>query len=98
MDATVTANKSNARTNQASAPVNLQKLRVGLFLATLTLGFLRAWSSRKAMDPDGIAYLDMADSYLRADWHTALNGLWSPFYSWLLGGAILIFRPSPALE
>jgi 4-amino-4-deoxy-L-arabinose transferase-like glycosyltransferase len=98
MDDSVTTYSSIPRTTRASAPANLGKLRSGLFFATLTLGLLRAWASRQAMDPDGIAYLDMADSYLRRDWYTALNGLWSPFYSWLLGAAILIFRPSPAFE
>src|SRR4029450_1438848 len=37
------------------------------------------------MTPDGISYLDIADAYMRRDWHTAINSVWSPLYSWLLG-------------
>jgi hypothetical protein len=38
--------------------------------------------------------LDVADAYLRRDWHTALNSYWSPLYSWLLALAFLIVKPS----
>jgi hypothetical protein len=47
---------------------------------------------------DGISYLDMADAYIRADWGMALNGLWSPLYSWILGLAMLAVKPSPYWE
>jgi hypothetical protein len=33
---------------------------------------------------DAVSYLDVADSYAHRDWATALNGYWSPAYSWLL--------------
>jgi hypothetical protein len=50
------------------------------------------------MGPDGISYLDMGDAYLRGDWHTAVNVYWSPLYSWLLGAALKILRPSAYWE
>jgi hypothetical protein len=50
------------------------------------------------MGNDGVSYLDMADAYLRRDWHTALNGYWNPLYSWLIGLDFLIFHPSPYRE
>ncbi|HEV2705894.1 MAG TPA: hypothetical protein VGV59_08210, partial [Pyrinomonadaceae bacterium] len=67
----------------------------GCFLAAaFMLGALHAWSARHAINPDGISYLDMGDAYLRGDWGTAINGLWSPLYSCLLGLALLVVQPS----
>jgi len=47
---------------------------------------------------DVVSYLDVADAYRRQDWNGALNGYWSPLYSWALGLAESIVRPSPAWE
>ncbi len=46
------------------------------------------------MNPDGIAYLDIGDAYFRGDWEAALNPVWSPLYSWVLGLAGAIGKPS----
>ncbi|MDQ3812535.1 MAG: hypothetical protein M3347_01135, partial [Armatimonadota bacterium] len=54
--------------------------------------------TRHVMNPDGIAYLDMGDAYWRGDWNTAINALWSPLYSWVLGGALLVLQPSREWE
>ena len=62
------------------------------------LGLLHAWTDRHTMNPDGIMYLDMGDAYLRGDWNMAINSYWSPFYSWLLGLAILVLKPLPYWE
>lgn len=58
------------------------------------LGFLQAWGGRFYIEPDGVNYLDVADAYLRGDWGSAINGYWSPLYSWLLAGVKGLFRPS----
>ena len=50
------------------------------------------------MGADGISYLDIGDAYIRGDWHAALNAMWSPFYSWLLGLTLHVFKPSPFWE
>ena len=34
-----------------------------------------------------------ARSYLRHDWHTAVNGYWGPLYSWLLAIGMRFFHP-----
>ena len=47
---------------------------------------------------DGIAYLDMAKAYLAHDWHSAINGYWSPLYSWLLALLMGVFTPKPESE
>ena len=45
------------------------------------------------MGPDGISYLDIGDAYLRGDWYVAVNAMWSPFYSWLAGFWLMLFKP-----
>jgi len=43
-------------------------------LLAVALGGLHTWAaiSRFSMNPDGIAYLDMADAYMRGDWRAAV--------------------------
>jgi len=68
-----------------------------LVLAGL-LGSLQAVYFRTSMNPDGIAYLDMGDAYLRGDWATALRSHWSPLYAWILGAVLRLVQPSPSVE
>jgi hypothetical protein len=77
-----------------------QRLRILLWLIALVLGGLQAWAavSRYSMNPDGVAYLDMGDAYLRGDWNMAINGYWSPLYSWILGVAMYVLQPSMRWE
>lgn len=42
---------------------------------------------------DSISYLDIADATFRGDWKNAINSFWSPFYSWILGAVLAVFRP-----
>jgi len=74
-------------------------------LVAAALGFLQAWGRRHDsgdgvayMGADGIAYLDIGDAYWRGDWAAAINAMWSPFYSWLMGLALRLFQPSPFHE
>jgi hypothetical protein len=66
--------------------------------AAVVLGALQAVAFRTSMNPDGIAYLDMGDAYLRGDWATAIRSHWSPLYAWLLGVALRLVQPAPAAE
>jgi hypothetical protein len=50
------------------------------------------------MNADGIAYLDIGDAYFRADWENAINPVWPPLYSWLLGLVNAVFEPSMIWE
>ena len=75
------------------------------WLTALLLGFLQAWARRHVsadglayMGPDGISYLDIGDAYMRGDWYVAVNAMWSPFYSWLTGLWLYLFKPSPFWE
>lgn len=62
------------------------------------LGALQAWVFRDFMNPDGISYLDISDAWLRADWRSGTNGLWSPLYPMLLVVARLSFKPAALSE
>lgn len=50
------------------------------------------------MNADGIAYLDIGDAYFHADWANAINAVWSPLYSWILGLVNFIVQPSMQWE
>ena len=80
-----------------SAPA-LGRLRLALWALAAGLGGLEAFAGRHVVNPDGIAYLDIADAYGRGDWTSALNAYWSPLYSWLLAGVFAVVRPPPYWE
>ena len=71
-----------------------------LIILALTLGALHTWVaiSSHSMNADGISYLDIGDAYFRGDWENAINPVWSPLYSWVLGLVLFIFRPSMSWE
>lgn len=69
-------------------------IRLVCWIICFVIGALAAWCARTTMYPDGISYLDIGDSYCRGDWHNALNAYWSPLYSWIVGVALKVFRPS----
>lgn len=80
--------------------VRLPWLRTLLRLVALGLGAAHTVIAvmQQSMNEDGIDYLDMGDAWLRGDWDMAVNGIWSPLYSWILGAMIQIFQPSIAWE
>lgn len=80
--------------------LNKKYLLEGIFgLAALLLGLLQILAHPYSLaTDDAIAYLDIGDSYLRGEWKSAINGYWSPFYSWLLGLTMAVLRPSAYWE
>lgn len=58
--------------------------RLAAWLILMLLGGLQAFTFADRLDPDGIAYLDIAAAYARGDWAAAVNPYWSPAISWLL--------------
>jgi hypothetical protein len=40
------------------------------------------------VDPDATAYLTISERYANGDWGRAVNGYWSPWSCWLVGGCI----------
>jgi hypothetical protein len=81
--------------NRLLRPNLLERL---LILATLALGAVHAWIGRYAMNPDGMSYLDVGDSFFRHDWANAVNAWWSPLYPWTLGTVLGVIKPSPKWE
>lgn len=75
-------------------------LTAAFWLLALTLAALQTWAAIRShsMNADGIAYLDIGDAYLRGDWETAINPVWSPLYSWILGAAMALLQPPMAGE
>jgi hypothetical protein len=69
-----------------------------LMFASLALGLLHAWVGRYSMNPDGMSYLDVGDSFFRRDWANAINAYWSPLYPWILGSVLGLTKPSPKWE
>lgn len=71
-------------------------LRLLLPLLALALGAVHTTVAMvsQSMNEDGIGYLDMGDAWMRGDWDMAVNGTWSPLYSWLLGGVVHLLQPS----
>jgi len=65
-----------------------------ILIVCIVLAAIEAWISRFAMISDGVSYLDIGDAYLRHDWPAAINAYWSPMYSWGMGSALYVFRPS----
>lgn len=79
---------------------NPSKIRNWCRALAIVLGALHAYAAIKSqsMNADGIAYLDIGDAYFRGDWATAINPVWSPLYSWLLGLVNFIFKPAMQWE
>ena len=50
------------------------------------------------MNADGINYLDIGDAYMRCDFEVAINSVWSPLYSWILGAVMAVVQPSMRWE
>jgi hypothetical protein len=74
---------------------NLRRIQVLFRLLAIGLGVLHVYAAIKSqsMNADGISYLDIGDAYFRADWVNAINPVWSPLYSWILGFANFVIRP-----
>jgi 4-amino-4-deoxy-L-arabinose transferase-like glycosyltransferase len=74
----------------------LRWLEIAFWLIAILLGFFHTWADHHyLMNADAMSYLDIAEAYLRKDWHSAVNSYWSPLYSWLIALALFIVRPSP---
>lgn len=73
-------------------------MRVAFWAAIIIVGALYSWTVRHSMNSDGVVYLDLADALIRGDFKTALSAYWSPLYSWILAGAVLVLQPSSQWE
>lgn len=74
------------------------RLRRIAWILVVVMGLVQAWAGRHFMNPDGVSYLDVGDKYFQQDWTWAINAYWSPLYSWVLGAALFVLRPSSYWE
>ena len=91
---------SGATSGSATSTDAVLTARVRFFAACILAlaGLIAAVYGRRAMQSDGISYLDMGEAILRGDWKMAVNGHWSPLYPWLQGLALRLLRPSAYWE
>src|SRR5687767_12529630 len=80
-------------------PMVRRQLRLIAWVIALLLGLLQALAHyQEISSTDCISYLDIGDAYFRHDLKPAINSSWSPLYSWVLGAAIYVVRPSAYWE
>jgi hypothetical protein len=72
-----------------------RRLETALVLVVLVMASVPAWLGRDDCNQDGLQYLEAARAWSRGDVGLALNGYWSPLYSWLVAGVMTVVRPGP---
>jgi hypothetical protein len=80
--------------------VDSVQIRILFRILAIGMASVHVWAaiSSQSMNADGISYLDIGDAYFRGDWANAVNAVWSPLYSWILGFVNFIFKPSMQWE
>ena len=96
---TAVSNNTSAEADTLYVRFRASKLTWLRFLCravAIGMGGLHAWvaATQQSMSEDGISYLDMGDAYLRGDWNMAVNTVWSPLYSWILGVGMKVIQPT----
>jgi hypothetical protein len=88
------------RANFSQPATAYRWLRYIFLVSAIALAALHTWAAitTYSMSEDGISYLDVGDAYMRGDWNMALNSVWSPMYSWILGAAMRLLNPSMRWE
>lgn len=61
-----------------------ESLPLALIVIYLALGFLLLPRFRYVVNADGLSYISIAKKYLAGKFSEAINGYWSPLFSWLL--------------
>lgn len=83
---------------QAAAPRDTARAHLGSAGIVLLLGVLQAIWHRRALNPDGVAYLDLSDELLAGQWGAVVQGYWSPLYPALLALGRVVFGRGAAHE
>jgi len=69
-----------------------RRRRIVFWSIVVLLGFVQVWSHRQLVDHDGVAYLDIAEKYAQGPWTSAINGFYSPLYSWLMAIGLFLLQ------
>ena len=64
---------------------------VAAFLVQIVLAIKTAWLVRDQLNPDGLAYMAIAQYYLNGQTASMISGVWSPLLSWLIVPWLLVF-------
>jgi len=62
-------------------------------LVALAVGFFQVFIGG-VFNSDGASYCDVADAYLRGDFHDAISSYWSPVYPWLIAALFSVRHPA----
>src|SRR5919204_1917146 len=71
------------------------RIEVIAWCVLFVLAAIQAWFFRHAVQPDGIAYLDLSDAIVSGRLGDLVNGYWSPVYPVVLGMARLLVSATP---
>jgi hypothetical protein len=81
----------NAEQTESGIKTPQQKdYAIAAFLACLIIGIFILPYYRYQINPDGVSYISIAKKYLAGNLSEAVNGYWSPLYSWLLTPLLFI--------
>ncbi|MBO9199498.1 MULTISPECIES: hypothetical protein [Niastella] len=69
------------------------KIIAGLFIIGALVGLYFQFAFHKFLNNDTLSYINLAERYAAGDWEHAINGYWSPMYSWLLCCCKLVHLP-----
>jgi len=94
----VTADQSSSMPSPSADDSKNIALRAFFWTIALLLGATQAWIARLTIAEDGLSYIEIGEAYFRGDWKHAINGYWSPFYSWILGFSLHVVHPPRILE
>jgi hypothetical protein len=92
------ANRNNCMPADLIKKNPAARVRRFFWALCVVLGFLQAWASRMTISSDAVSYVDIGRFIWQGHWSLAVNGLWNPLYSTILGVVIGLFRPSPYWE
>lgn len=65
----------------------------GLFALQIAGLLVGAWNFRDALNPDGVAYLQIASHYTHGQTGLAISGHWGPLLSWLMAPLLMAGLP-----
>ena len=60
------------------------KLLTGLFVIGAFVGLYFQLAYHKFLNNDTLSYINLAERYVAGDWQHAINGFWSPMYTWVI--------------
>jgi hypothetical protein len=75
--------------------LSLRWVRHGWRLAIVVLAAGHTWVAcrQQSMNSDGLNYLTLGKAFWHGDWDLAINGIWSPLYGVIAGGALVLLDP-----